>query len=217
MKIKGAIFDMDGTLLDSMRYWDTVGIDYLNRLGIEFDDANENYVLKVGILPFTEYCNKKYNLNKTYEEVLQDLHDIIAEKYNTVVELKAGARKMLERFKQNGVKMCIATATEQKEAKAVLKRLGVLDYFSEVLTTTIVGADKSSPLIYEVALEHLGTSKEETYIFEDAFYAIETATKANFKVVGVEDKSTVVPTEKIAPLCDYFLYEKDEYNTWFLE
>lgn len=217
MKIKGAIFDMDGTLLDSMEYWNTVGIDYLERQGIDFDDAKENYVLHVGILRFTEYCNEKYGLNKTYEEVLVALHDIIAEKYNTVVRLKQGALEMLEKFKQNGVKMCIATATEQKEAMGVLKRLGVLDYFSEVLTTTIVGKDKNSPLIYEVALEHLGTSKEETYIFEDAWYAINTAHNAGFKVIGIEDKNTVVPTEEIVPLCDHFLYERDKYNTSFLD
>ncbi len=217
MKIKGAIFDMDGTLLDSMGYWDTVGIDYLERQGIKFDTEKENYVLHVGILKFTEYCNEKYGLNKTYEEVLRALHDIIAEKYNTVVKLKPGAAQMLEKFKQNGVKMCIATATEQKEAIGVLKRLGVLDYFSEVFTTTIVGEDKNSPLIYEVALEHLGTAKDDTYVFEDAGYAITTAHNAGFKVIGIEDKNTVIPTEKIVPLCDYFLYERDNYNTSFLD
>ena len=217
MKIKGAIFDMDGTLLDSMAYWNTVGIDYLSRQGIEFNSDKENYVLHVGIKKFTEYCNVKYGLNKTYEEVLQALHDIISEKYNTVVQLKPGALEMLEKFKQNGVKMCIATATEQTEAKAVLKRLGVLDYFSEVFTTTIVGADKNSPLIYEVAMNHLGTKKEETYIFEDAWYAIKTAHNNGFNVVGIEDENTVVPAEEIAPLCNYFLYSEDNYNTSFLD
>ena len=208
---------MDGTLLDSMAYWSTVGIDYLERQGIKFNKDKENRVLNVGILKFTEYCNKTYALNKSYEEVLQALHDIIAEKYDTVVKLKPGAYEMLEKFKQNGVKMCIATATEQAEAVRVLKRLGVLDYFSEVLTTTIVGADKNSPLIYETALKHLGTKKEETYVFEDAWYAIKTAHDNGFKIVGIEDKNTVVPTSEIAPLCDYFLYESDEYNVSFLE
>ena len=217
MKIKGAIFDMDGTLLDSMKYWNTVGIDYLTRKGIKYNNDKENQILNVGIRKFTEYCNETYGLNETYEKVLQEMHDIISEKYNTVVSLKPGALEMLKKFKANGVKMCIATATEQKEAMSVLKRLGVLDYFSEIFTTTIVGADKNSPLIYEVALEHLGTKKEETYIFEDAYYAINTAHNNGFLVVGIEDENTVVPTTEIAPLCDHFLYEKDEYNTWFLD
>ena len=148
---------------------------------------------------------------------MQALHDIVAEKYQTVVELKPGALEMLKKFKGNGVKMCVATATEQKEATAVLARLGVLDYFSEVLTTTIVGANKNSPLIYEKALEHLGTPKDETYVFEDAFHAINTAHNAGFKVIGIEDKSTAEPAEEIIPLCDFFLYEKDEYNVAFLD
>lgn len=217
MRIKGAIFDMDGTLLDSMKYWNTVGVEYLERLGIKFNTKKDNCVLYAGIKIFTDYCNKTYGLNKTYEEVLCGVHDIMAEKYRTVVELKPGAKSMLERFKQNGVKMCIATATEKKEATAVLKRLGILDYFSDVITTTIVGADKNSPLIYERALELLGTSKNETYVFEDAYYAICTAKKNGFLVVGIEDENTVVPAKEIAPLCDHFLYAQDEYNTWFLE
>ena len=110
MKIKGAIFDMDGTLLDSMKYWDTVGIEYLERLGIKFNTEKDNSVLYAGIKPFTDYCNSNYGLNKTYEEVLRDVHDIMAEKYRTVVNLKNGAKEMLERFKQNGVQMCVATA-----------------------------------------------------------------------------------------------------------
>lgn len=217
MKIKGAIFDMDGTLIDSMQYWDTCGIEYLKRNNIDVNEDKENYILQIGILPFTEYCNKTYGLNKTYDEVLQALHDIVAEKYQTVVELKPGALEMLKKFKENGVKMCIATATEHKEATAVLKRLGVLDYFSEVFTTTIVGANKNSPLIYEKALEHLGTPKDETYVFEDAFHAINTAHNAGFKVIGIEDKSTAEPAEKIIPLCDFFLFSKDEYDISFLE
>ena len=113
--------------------------------------------------------------------------------------------------------MCVATATEQKEATAVLKRLGVLDYFSEVLTTTIVGANKNSPLIYEKALELLGTPKDETYVFEDAVYAIETAKRACFKVIGIEDScSALVPIE-VAKLCDHFLYANDEYDISFLD
>ena len=217
MKIKGAIFDMDGTLVDSMKYWETVGIEYLKKNNIDFNNERDNYILQVGIKQFSDFCNKEYGLNKTYKEVLQDIHDLMAEKYKTVVTLKAGAKEMLEKFKQNGVKMCIATATEQKEAKEVLKKLDILDYFDEVITTTMVGADKTSPLIYETALNFLGTSKEETYIFEDAFYAIHTLHKAGFKIVGIEEIYSSVPSSEIAPLCTYFLWGKDEYNISFFE
>ena len=81
----------------------------------------------------------------------------------------------------------------------------------------MVGKGKESPLIYEVALSHLGTPKDETYVFEDAWYAINTAHNNGFKVVGIEDKNTVVPTSEIVPLCDYFLYTNDNYNTSFLD
>ena len=217
MKIKGAIFDMDGTLLDSMKYWNTVGIEYLERRGIKINEKEGNYILKVGIRKFAEFCNENYGINQTYEEVLHGVHAIMVEKYNTVVTLKKGAKEMLERFRQNGVKMCIATATEQYVAKSILEKLGIIDYFSEVFTTTMVGKDKTSPLLFETALNFLGTPKDETYVFEDAWYAIKTAHDNGFKIVGIEDKSTVVPSSEIAPLCTYYLYENDEYNTYFLE
>ena len=217
MKIKGAIFDMDGTLVDSMKYWDTVGIEYLERKGIKHNNNDENYVLKVGIKNFTQYCNENYNLGKTYEEVRDEIHDIMDEKYNTVVNLKVGAEKMLEKLRQNGVKICLATATEQASAKNILNKLGVLDYFQDVITTTIVGKDKHSPLIYEKAMELLGTSKEETYIFEDAVYAITTAKNAGFKVIGIEDECSALPPAQVEKMCDHFLYTKDEYDISFLD
>ena len=217
MKIKGAIFDMDGTLIDSMEYWETVGIEYLKRNNITFNTERDNYILQVGIKQFSDFCNKEYGLNKPYEEVLQKIHDIMAEKYETVVMLKPGAKEMLEKFKQNGVKMCIATATEKKEAVSVLNRLGILDYFDEVFTTTTVGANKNSPLIYETALNFLGTKKEETYVFEDAWYAVYTAVNAGFNVIGVEEKFSSVPSKEIAPHCKHFLWEKDNYDISFLE
>jgi HAD superfamily hydrolase (TIGR01509 family) len=217
MKLKGAIYDMDGTLLDSMEYWETAGIEYLKRNGIEVSKEVENNILNIGILEFSKICNDSYGMNVTYNEVLDDIHSIMEEKYTTVVELKTGAKEMLERFKQGGVKMCVATATEQKTAKMILKKLGILEYFEDVITTTMVGKNKNFPLIYEKALELLGTEKDETYVFEDALYAIKTAKKHDFKVVGIEDKYAALPTNEIAKLCDYFLYTKDNYNTPFFD
>lgn len=217
MKIKGAIFDMDGTLLDSMKFWETVGIEYLERNGIEYTSDKENNVLEVGILGFSEYCNKTYGLNKDYKQVLGEIHKIMDEKYDTAVALKKGADKMLETLRQNGVKICLATATEASSAKKILEKLGVLDYFEHVITTSMVGQSKRSPLIYEKALELLGTKKEETYIFEDAVYAIKTAKGAGFNVIGIEDECSALPSNEVAKMCDYFLYEKDEYNLSFLE
>lgn len=217
MKIKGAIFDMDGTLLNSMKYWDTVGIEYLERSGIKYTNDKENNVLEVGILGFTEYCNKTYGLNKTYKQVLGEIHDIMDEKYMTSVRLKRGADKMLEKLRQNGVKICLATATEASSAKKILEKLGVLDYFEHVITTSMVGQSKRSPLIYEKALELLGTSKEEAYVFEDAVYAIKTAKGAGFNVIGIEDECSALPSNEVAKMCDYFLYEKDEYDLSFLD
>ena len=132
--------------------------------------------------------------------------------YQNYVVVKDGAREMLDKLYNNGVKMCLATATDRSLVVEILKRLDIEKYFSRIFTTREVGKGKAFPLIYEVALEYLGTPKDETFIFEDAFYAIKTAHDNNFKVVGVYDKNAFVPKETMIALCDYYIDENDKYN-----
>ena len=129
---------------------------------------------------------------------------LIAEFYIKKAPLKAGVKEALEYFAENQVKMCIATATDKDLVEKALIRCGVREYFTEILTCGEVGHGKDEPVIYEKALEILGTTKENTLVFEDAIHAIGTAKEEGFMVAGVFDESEV-KQEKVVELSDLYL------------
>ncbi len=216
MKIKGAIFDMDGTLLNSMDYWGTVATEFLTKNGYDATSEDNRRFLEQGMREFYAYATSTLGMKKSYDEVHDEIYNLIREKYETVVTPKDGVIEMLDTLLKKGVKMCLATATDRETVEIVLKRLDMQKYFSKIFTVKEVGIGKSQPKIYEVALEYLGTPKSETYVFEDAYYAINTAHENGFLVVGIYDKNVFAPKEEVKALCDYYIDENDRYNIDFL-
>lgn len=216
MKIKGAIFDMDGTLLNSMDYWGSVGAEFLTRNGFDATTEDNRRFLEQGMREFYSYATSTLGLKKSYDEVHDEIYNMMREKYETVVLPKKGVIEMLNTLLANGVKMCLATATDKETVEIVLKKLDMEKYFSKIFTVKEVGVGKAQPKIYQVALEYLGTPKDSTYVFEDAYYAINTAHNDGFLVVGIYDKNVFVPKEEIKKLCDYYIDENDDYNIDFL-
>ncbi len=187
--IRGAIFDADGTLLDSMSIWDTIAEDYLRSFGIApREDLTETFKT-FSMYESACYYREVYGIPLSPEEIMDGIHKMIENFYFEKAMLKQGASDFLQGLKENGVKMCIATATDQTLIERALRRCGVLDYFSRIFTCEIVGKSKKNPQIFRVARDHLGTDKAYTWVFEDAFHAAETAKKDGFPVVAVFDRS----------------------------
>ena len=204
MKISGAIFDVDGTLLDSMSVWDTIGTDYLRSIGYE-PRKNLNEVFKnMSLLQAAEYYQSEYGVTLNTDEIMDGVNAMLERFYRYEAPLKPGAEKLLARLRQNCVKLCIATATDRYLVEAALERCGVLSYFERIFTCTEVGHGKDGPQIFETALRFLGTRKEETPVFDDALYAIRTAKRAGFPVIAVYDSHENAQTE-IRALSDFYL------------
>lgn len=216
MKIKGAIFDMDGTLLNSMDYWSCAFEEFLIKNGYTPEQDSNTKFLEMGMKQVWEYYRDNHNLTISLEETRRQIYDIVGAHYDTSVEAKDGVIQMLDKLSSAGVKMCLATATDRDQVEKILKKLNMEKYFSKIFTTAEVGVGKASPLIYELALSHLGTKKDETYIFEDAAYAMKTAYENGFWVVGVYDKNVLVPKERLLSHCHYFIDEDSKYNIDFL-
>lgn len=188
MKIKGVIFDLDGTLLDSMGIWEHIAEDYLLSLGITpKEDLSETFK-DMSFEQSAKYYQDHYNVNKSVEDIMNDIHKMVEDYYFYDVSLKDGVKEFLDYLYKNNIKMCIGTATHRYLVEAALARLNVSNVFDFIITCYEVGQGKDQPIIYQKALELLNTPKEETFIFEDALYAIITAKKAGFHVVGVYDK-----------------------------
>ena len=204
--IRGAIFDADGTLLDSMGIWDTLGEDYLRTKGkIPRENLRETF-RDMSLLQAACYYRENYALTESPEKIVEELNAMIASFYEKEAPLKEGAAAFLEELCQRNIKMCIATATDHSLIRAALKRCGVLHYFTFILTCGQAGAGKDTPTIYEEALALLGTGKKETFVFEDALYALKTAKTAGFPTVGVKDPSSAGQEGEIIKQADYYLY-----------
>ena len=193
--IRGAIFDVDGTLLDSMGIWDTIGNDYLLSLGIETEENLAETFSTFSLEESARYYQDNYNVELSVDEIIAGVNHLIESFYLEKAELKSGVREFLELLRREGVRMTIATATDINLIEGALSRCGVREYFSEILTCSMVGRSKRYPDIYRRALENLGTEKGDTFVFEDAYHAARTANDDGFPVVGVFDPSESSQTE----------------------
>ena len=185
--LKGAIFDFDGTLFDSMFIWDTAGEVYLRSIGIEPRGDLQKLLKPMSLLQSATYIQEKYSIPLTIEKIMDDINRTVEDFYFHTVQPKEGVITFLKQMKAQGVKMCIATATDRYQVEASLKRCGMEAYFSEIFTCTDVGHGKDEPIIFQKALEHLGTTKADTVVFEDAYHAAKTAKADGFIIVAVFD------------------------------
>ena len=204
--IKGAIFDLDGTLLDSMFIWDTIGEEYLRSLGKEpHEDLKETF-MTLTLEEAAEYYRENYGVTLSVQEIVDGVNSMVEQTYRTKVTLKPGIAEYLAWLKENGVRMCVATVTDRYLVEETLERLGVRHYFSEIFTCAEVGFGKDKPVIYQKALEHLETEKRDTYVFEDMLFALNTAKTDGFPTVGVYDRHEVHQDE-LKGLADYYVLD----------
>lgn len=214
MNIKTAIFDFDGTLFDSMYIWDTIGEDYLRSLGIE-PKENLNEIFKnMSLHQAASYYRNEYGVTLSVEDIMEGVNARIGHFYRDEVMPKRGAAEFLSFLGEKNVKMCIATATDRHLVESALERCGGREYFKEIFTCTSVGHGKDEPLIYREAMKFLDADRRSTIIFEDAFYAVETAKKDGFITAAVFD-----PYEKnsqeIRELADFYLTDFMDFNTFW--
>ena len=202
--LKGAIFDLDGTLLDSMFIWDTIGEDYLRTLGKEPHENLKEAFMTLTLEEAAEYYREHYGVTLSVKEIVDGVNAMVEGIYRTKVTPKSGVTDYLRLLKDNGVKMCIATVTDRYLVEETLERLGILHYFSGIFTCAQVGYGKDKPIIYRKALEQLGTPKEDTYVFEDALYALKSARADGFPTVGVYDRHENRQDE-LKNLADYYI------------
>ena len=213
--IQGAIFDLDVTILDSMHIWSDIGLLFLKNKGVEAPEGIEDEFTKMSMVQAAEYYIKNIDPTATVMGIVNEVNSLVQGFYFNEVIKKDGVKEFLEFLKSRNVKMCVATATDKHLVEKALERNEIREYFSEIFTCGSVGAGKDSPVIYDVALKHLGTPKENTFIFEDALYAIETANKAGYNILGIKDISEKADPEIVKQLCNYYINDYSEIYEFF--
>lgn len=185
----GAIFDVDGTLLDSMPIWEDVSVRYLKSLGVEAESNLSQKLERMSVEEGAAYIKENYHLRKSEEEIVAATLKIVEDFYYNEAPLKPGVREYLAKLKKEKIPMVIATSSVRLHVEAALRRLGVLSCFDKIFTCSEVGEGKTRPLIYEKAGEYIGGDFRDIYVFEDAIHALETAKQAGFYTVAVYDPS----------------------------
>lgn len=209
-RIKGVIFDLDGTLIDSMWFWGDAAMEYLRSRGKTPKPGIREVLRPFNTIEEAQYYVDEYGVDLPLEEIIEGRDSIMLRFLKTEIELKRGVRTVIETLKENDIKMCIATATDRLLVEASIKRHGIENYFEKIFTCTEERTSKKYPDIYFSAAKFLGTDADETLVVEDALYAMETAKKAGFVVAGVYDKVSEDHQEKIKALCDYYFVNMDE-------
>ncbi|MGN0702392.1 MAG: HAD family hydrolase [Lentihominibacter sp.] len=212
--IKGIVFDFDGTLFDSMSIWNTVGDDYLHSIGKEPEEDLKEKLKPLSLLQAAEYLKGRYSIDLPVREIMDGVNRTVEDFYFHVAAPREGVLPLLEELRERDTRMCIATATDRYLVEAALKRFGMERFFSDIITCTEVGKGKDSPDIFRIAMARLGTDRETTAVFEDAYHAVHTAKGDGFKVVVIRDAHES-RQEELSRLADVYLEDYSQLNRYW--
>lgn len=207
--IKFAIFDIDGTILDSSIMWATLGKHYLEIIGRRPDAGLTEKLNEMTVPESARYMREQYDIPYSADEIVRQLTRMTERFYLQQVNLKDGVPRLLSALRAHCVYMSIATAGDTALEMAALQRLGVAEFFSGAVSCSDYGA-KTSPEVFLAAADLIYAIPEETLVFEDSLFAIQTAKKAGFKTAAVYDSSESNQTE-LKERADHYARSLNEY------
>ncbi|MBP5342981.1 HAD family phosphatase [bacterium] len=207
--IKLAIFDLDGTLVDSMSYWEIAASELIRRKGITPKEDLCDRFLSMSLPEAAKYLKENYNLQYSIDEICQMIDDVMLEYYLTKVELKPNMLELLYNYQKLGIKMAIASSTDRELIVKCIDKLNIDKYFSYIITSTEIGKSKIHPDIYINCVNHFDVKNEETLIFEDLPYGIIATKDLGFITVGIYDKTSEKHQETLEENAEYYFKELD--------
>ena len=206
MNYKGAIFDLDGTILDSSRVWKKVDSDFFSEHNMSVPSDYVENISAMNIYDIARYTINRFNFNYTVNELVDKWNDMARIEYEENILIKPYVRDYLLKLKAEGVKLGIATALDDFLFIPCLKRNGIYDLFDDHRSLSTMKNGKDSPDIYLDVAKKLDVMPSECMVFEDIVKACKSAKSAGFYVVGVNDYNN----EHIKEYCNQYIYSFKE-------
>ena len=202
--IKACIFDMDGTLVDSLGMWSDIDRRFFARYGMEIPADYEKKINHMSFLEMAQFTKEEYQIPDSVETITELWTEWSKEEYESEIQAKPGAQELLQFLKEQGIPLSLATTNRKELYEPCLRRNHLYSYFDYIMNVNEINSAKSEPKIYQLLAAKMNVKPEETLVFEDILIAVNTAHQAGFKVAAVYDKRNERDQQKIKTLSDFY-------------
>lgn len=204
-KIKGVIFDFDGTLADSLGVWGEIDIQFMKKRGFEVPEGYEKIISAMNFIQAAEYTIELMGLKETPQQVAQEWYEMAISEYAHNVYFKENAKRFVEILRSKGIKTAIATASERELIFPALENNKASQLFDAIATTSEVKRGKGFPDVYDLARDRLGLRTEECVVVEDILQGIQGAKIGGYIAVGVYEKRSEESAQEIKKNADFYV------------
>lgn len=203
--MRAAVFDIDGTLADSMEFWNNISRNYLISQGI-LPKENLNKILEsLTVMESVDYMKQEYELRKDNSIIKDELNEILFEYYKNDLKLKPYSVDLIKALRSKNVKLAVASVTDEKLINILLKRYGIYDDFDFIQTCDNIKLSKDDKQFYRILSKRLDVESKEIFLFEDSLYSMITAKSLDFRIVGVEDSYSSLDLKDIIEMSDIYI------------
>ena len=210
--IQACIFDMDGTLIDSLSIWDDIDERFFAMHGMSVPSDYTKIIAPMSFMEMAQFTKDAYHLEESIEEIATTWKNWSKEAYLYHIKEKPGVYSLLQKLKEAKMPLALATTNDESLYLPCLKRLNLDIYFDHIANVNALKTTKREPKIYLHLANKMKVAPENTLIFEDILMAVETAKNANFKCVAVYDKKNEEDWPQIKQKADFYINSFDDFN-----